>query len=141
VLTTLAAVAPGADGGAWVVVATAAVIFAVGRAGLLATLLDVRPLQFLGRISYSLYLVHFLGATAAKLGARVTGDSIPAALGWFLLANAISIVAAYVMYRLVEAPSLRLTKQPDPLAALRGLLRGRRPAEVSVAKAASGFAE
>ena len=141
VLTTIAASLPGAAGGALVVVATAAIIFAVGRAGRLATLLDVRPLQFLGRISYSLYLVHFLGATVAKLGARITGGSIPAAFGWFLLANVVSIVAAYVMYRLVEAPSLRLTKQPDPLAALRGLLRGRRPPDVSVAKPASGFAE
>ena len=141
VATTLAAFAPAADPGAWVVVATAAVIFAVGRAGRLATLLDVRPLQFLGRISYSLYLVHFLGATAAKLGARVTGESVPAAFGWFLLANAVSIGAAYAMYRLVEAPSLRLTKQPDPVAALRGLLRGRRPPDVTVAKPASGFAE
>ena len=135
--TTAAAIAAGDIGPAAVLV-TAVTIFTVGRLGRLQSWLNVRPLQFLGRISYSLYLVHFLGATVAKLGAARTGDAVLPAFGWFLLANVVSIAAAWTMYRLVEAPSLRLTKQPDPIAALRGwcIARLRRPT-----RPVSGFAE
>ena len=135
--TTVAAVSAH-DSGPWAVLATAGAIFAVGRLGRLQSWLNVRPLQFLGRISYSLYLVHFLGATVAKVGAARTGDAVLPAFGWFLLANVVSILAAHAMYRLVEAPSLRLTKQPDPIATLRGwcTARLRRPT-----RPVSGFAE
>jgi len=62
--------------------------------------------QLLGRISYSLYLVHFplLAALLSLLGARV-----PAALGvpFFALVLALSLGVAWLGFRAVEEPSIR----------------------------------
>ena len=132
---TLAAALRNGDVQPFVVLATAAAILGVGLAGRLRSWLNVRPLQFLGRISYSVYLVHFLGATVIKLGMSRIGGSVAGALLLFVAANVVSILAAWLMYRLVEAPSLRLTKHPDPVAAVRGWVTTR------WGKPVSGFAE
>ena len=132
---TLAAALANGDVQPFVVLATAAAILGVGFAGRLRSWLAVRPLQFLGRISYSLYLVHFIGATLVKIGMPRIGDSVAGGLLLFVTANAVSVVAAWMLYRLVEAPSLRLTKHPDPVAAVRGWVTTR------WGKPVSGFAE
>jgi len=132
---TLAAAIANGDVQPFIVLGTALVILAVGLAGRLRTWLELRPLQFLGRISYSLYLVHFIGATLVKIGMSRLGGSVGGALLLFAAANVVSILAAWVMYRLVEAPSLRLTKHPDPVAAVRGWVTTR------WGKPVSGFAE
>ena len=132
---TLAASIANRDVQPFVVLATAAAIMGVGLAGRLRSWLDVRWLQFLGRLSYSLYLVHFIGATLVKIGMPRIGDSVAGGLLLFVTANAVSVVAAWMLYRLVEAPSLRLTKHPDPVAAVRGWVTTR------WGKPVSGFAE
>ncbi|MGQ0634903.1 MAG: acyltransferase family protein [Planctomycetaceae bacterium] len=88
-------------------------IYLLGRAGRLTTALDYRWLQYLGRISYSLYLVHFpvahvvttLGHEHMTLNKTLTPL---AASSWLLAALAASVVAAHLMYTFVEAPSVRL---------------------------------
>jgi peptidoglycan/LPS O-acetylase OafA/YrhL len=64
-----------------------------------------RVLVFLGAISYSLYLIHVpVGAKAVNLGVRfVTG--MPAKLALLAAGLALSIAAAYVLYRFVEKPA------------------------------------
>ena len=64
--------------------------------------------QYFGRISYSLYLVH-LTAINALLGGghKLTGDSRPAAIGWYLLAIVVSVGSAHLFHRWVEVPSMR----------------------------------
>ena len=64
-------------------------------------------LSFLGKISYSLYLIHVVvGVKVVNLGSRyVSGMS--GKLLVLLLALAASIAAAYVLYRLIEAPAQR----------------------------------
>ena len=95
-----------------VVVCTAVSIFVVGSIGRLETLLKNRPLQFLGRISYSLYLAHAIaGGKVMKLGQKFVGTSPGAAIFLFFLAFAVSIAGAYVFYRLIERPSVELTKR------------------------------
>lgn len=75
--------------------------------------LDSAPLQFLGRISYSLYLVHVpIGWAGIALVGRIFQHESPLfALGVGVLGVAMSIVAAYLLYRFVEAPSVRLSRR------------------------------
>jgi peptidoglycan/LPS O-acetylase OafA/YrhL len=80
---------------------TAAVIVAGGRPGSPGALLVVRPLRFLGRISYSLYLIHWplLVLPAAGLAA---GETLPLAERAGLGLLAVGLAAA--SYRFVEEP-------------------------------------
>jgi peptidoglycan/LPS O-acetylase OafA/YrhL len=111
---------------------TGLTVYLVARAGYLERLLDVEPVQFFGRISYSLYLVHpVVGVPFTYFFARRWAGSEPttgAALGLFAVAFAVSTVTAYMMYRCVERPSVALSgrlKGGVSLAWLRGLLRTR----------------
>jgi peptidoglycan/LPS O-acetylase OafA/YrhL len=93
---------------------TAGSIFAVSRAGKLATWTLGRALQYLGRISYSLYLVHMLlGTPSMRFGIRLLGKqpTFGVALGLMIISTAISIVTAHVMYVLVERPATRFSKR------------------------------
>ena len=94
-----------------------ATIFGVGTAGRLATLGAQRWLQFLGKTSYSLYLIHYpVSHVVVNLwdqwGSRQTWHDSPLydwyALGGSVLALATAIGAGYLLYILVERPSQRL---------------------------------
>jgi peptidoglycan/LPS O-acetylase OafA/YrhL len=68
-----------------------------------------RVMQFLGRISYSLYLTHVLFCSAVlRLGHWLTGTNPLGGCCWILLAMAMSLIAAHVYYHFVERPSIRL---------------------------------
>lgn len=99
-----------------IVVATAsAVCVAAVKFERFNELADKAPLQFLGRISYSLYLFHAMviirGATVLlMLIGRVGAPqwlAVPALLA--LIAGAVFF--SYVMYRAVEVPTLRLSRR------------------------------
>jgi peptidoglycan/LPS O-acetylase OafA/YrhL len=93
-------------------------IFLVGQRGRLTSYLSNPVLQYLGRISYSLYLIHYpVSWIIVTLGFWLTGDNAPAAVLWLCLALALSIGTADVLYRLVEAPSVQLAKRFKPAAA------------------------
>jgi hypothetical protein len=64
------------------------------------------PLQFLGRISYSLYLTHLIG------GWLVLSMALRYMPGWLamLLASAVAIVSAWVFYLFAEAPAVRWSR-------------------------------
>ena len=64
-------------------------------------------LQFLGRISYSLYLTHLIGGWVV-LGVARHFMSDAAAV---LIAVAASIASAWAFYVLVEAPSVNLSRR------------------------------
>lgn len=71
-----------------------------------------KPIQFLGLISYSLYLIHpdigwkFISFAKALIGEALT-PWLSALV--FLTALVVSIVSAYLLYRIVEKPSLTVT--------------------------------
>jgi peptidoglycan/LPS O-acetylase OafA/YrhL len=101
-------------GGYTLLAAACAVLVAAlvsGPPRALAWLLEARPLVWLGRLSYSLYLWHYPlclvhGAYLARLG-RLLGTPVPEALRLPLLYTA-ALLAAVLSYYLVEQPFLRL---------------------------------
>lgn len=69
-------------------------------------LLNTRPLCFLGRISFPLYLVHF---TVIRALVKSPHPLPPVAQG--ILAFLIPFVLAYGIYRFVEQPVARIRKK------------------------------
>lgn len=89
--------------------ATTLVILAAARFGGLTTWLANPLMQYFGRISYSLYLVHWeVGHDALRMGLRLLGNSSAGGVASFFLAAAACIGAAEVLHRLVERPSMNL---------------------------------
>jgi hypothetical protein len=87
-------------------------IYAVARLDKLTSLLSNFIIQFLGRISYSLYLIHIpIGGMVESFGLGHWHRSPTMAFIWMGFAIAASIMAAYVMYRLVERPGVELGKR------------------------------
>lgn len=71
-------------------------------------------MQFLGRISYSLYLLHVcVGWRAIVVVRELFGDSYSTvhAYAAFAIGMASSIVAAWVMYVIIERPSIALARK------------------------------
>lgn len=94
---------------------TGVAIYLLGRAGRLDRWFTAGWLQYLGRISYSLFLIHYpVSWLVARLGYRLTGDDPEAAVAWLVLAFAASLAAADLLYRCVERPSLRLGQRLRP---------------------------
>ncbi|MGH9158489.1 MAG: XrtA system polysaccharide deacetylase [Vicinamibacteraceae bacterium] len=87
-------------------------VAAVAGAGGLTRFLRNRTLQFLGAISYSLYLLHgVLGWPVLSVGERISGDDRVMALAWLAAAIAFSIMMATLMRWYVEVPSIHLAKR------------------------------
>ena len=69
------------------------------------------PLTFLGSISYSLYLVHVpIGGRIVNLGRRF-GDGAPYDLALSLFALGVSLIVAWICYRLVETTATRWSRR------------------------------
>jgi peptidoglycan/LPS O-acetylase OafA/YrhL len=87
------------------------VIYAVGCAGHLGDWLSNRVLQYFGRISYSLFLIHYaIGWLVVTIGHWYTSNHPVVAVWWLLAALLASIGAAHLVYMFIEAPSVRLTQ-------------------------------
>ncbi|WP_025661931.1 acyltransferase [Rhizobium sp. IBUN] len=86
--------------------AAACAIFCILRIAPLQQGLELAPIQFLGKISYSLYLVHMPVSLAVL---RLTGGAIGD--GYFLIiAPTLSVIAATVLFAIVERPSIALSR-------------------------------
>lgn len=89
---------------------TAVLIVAVAKLGYIGSL-DWRWLQYLGTISYSLYLLHnpITGATF-RVGYLLTGRTAPTEWVWWITSIAASVLAAMALYYFVERPCIRLSR-------------------------------
>lgn len=102
---------------------TCLAIYGAGLRGKLTTLGSQPLLQYLGRISYSLYLIHWLiVVTVFRLGLKLTGQNPTFAPLYILLAAVLSIGAAHLLFVLVERPSMNLAARfkkapPEPVPA------------------------
>lgn len=95
-----------------VALSAAVLIYGVGRLGRLNRWLSFRWLQYLGTISYSLFLVHYPVSHVVKcIAHRLTGDTPGIALAWLGLAFALSVVAAHFFYHWVERPASQLAER------------------------------
>jgi len=94
--------------------AASGVVIWAGLTGRLTTLLGGRGWQFLGRISYSLYLLHVcIGWRFVSLCLRVLGEPFSPLTGIAVLSGAVavSVLGAMLLHMAVEAPSLRLARR------------------------------
>jgi peptidoglycan/LPS O-acetylase OafA/YrhL len=90
---------------------TAGLVYVVSVRGQLASLTLGRFFQYLGRISYSLYLVHMLvGTPLVRFGLRHLpghGTGFGPAMLLIAVALAVSIAAAHILYIAIERPAVR----------------------------------
>lgn len=93
----------------------AAVLYAAERSGFAQRWPRQRLITGLGRISFSLFLVHFpvLVATGA-FWARMGWQAPEAALLGLLVALKLSLAGAWLFHRWVEAPAARLSRRLRP---------------------------
>lgn len=93
-------------------VIVAVLIFQVARANRMHLWLNWRWLQFLGQISYSLYLTHTpIYGAAFFLGIKVLHNSALSQAFCLLLGIIASVGFAAIMYQLVEKPSISLSQK------------------------------
>jgi peptidoglycan/LPS O-acetylase OafA/YrhL len=103
------------DVGAATAVLTSAAITAAFRLGQMGNWLNWGWVQFCGRISYSIYLLHTIVAIALFYRApKFFGRNELTVWLFIVLATACSIFASWVMYRLVESPSIAIARRIAP---------------------------
>jgi peptidoglycan/LPS O-acetylase OafA/YrhL len=96
-----------------VAVLSAGLLAFVGLTGRMNTVLSGRIVQLLGRISYSLYLIHlsvgwrFISVVRMKFGPTL-GPSL--GISAFLGGIFLSVLAAWMLHATLEAPSMRLAR-------------------------------
>lgn len=102
---------------------TAATLLLVAVRCQLSTLLNWRWLQFLGMISYSLYLTHnpITGATF-RVWFMLAGHSTASQIVGCVLATGACILFAWMMYVAIEKPCIALARSSAPIN-LAGLFR------------------
>jgi peptidoglycan/LPS O-acetylase OafA/YrhL len=92
--------------------AVAALLAWAGRSDRLTTWGRQRIWQYLGLISYSLYLIHgVVGYRILSLAERLTGRSPGWACIWLVIAMLSAVGCAAWMYRSIEAPSIRWARR------------------------------
>lgn len=98
-----------------------AAIYVLWRRDLLNTFLTSAPFQFLGKISYTLYLLHpDIGWKVISVGkSLLNNDVTPIMAGLlFILGIGVSILSAYILHLLVEKPTLKLCNKLKKYPAL-----------------------
>jgi peptidoglycan/LPS O-acetylase OafA/YrhL len=95
-----------------VCITTASMILLVGRAGKLSEWLEARWLQFLGKVSYSVYLLHLPISGAAFWALNKMLPHTPALdVVATLIVVALNCIAAQLFWWAVERPSTSLAKR------------------------------
>jgi peptidoglycan/LPS O-acetylase OafA/YrhL len=93
-------------------VVTSMSLFLVGAINRLYTAWNWRWLQFLGAISYSLYLIHNpITGASFRVGYIMTGRNIYWEAIWWAASLAACIAFAWAIYRTVERPSVQLARK------------------------------
>jgi peptidoglycan/LPS O-acetylase OafA/YrhL len=82
-------------------------LIAANAGSRLFAVLDLSVIRFLGRISYSFYLLHLIGLTLA------TWTMPPSAILYFIFGVAYTIPMAWLSWRFIEKPSIALGRWFD----------------------------
>ncbi len=92
--------------------ATGLLLFIGGKVGALTRWPSNRIVAFMGRISYSLFLIHFpVLIVVATLWVKYNWTSPPAAVAGLIVAFLLSVATATLFYRFVEAPTMRMSRR------------------------------
>jgi peptidoglycan/LPS O-acetylase OafA/YrhL len=92
--------------------ATGLALFLGGKLGVLRSWPTNRVVAFLGRTSYSLFLIHFpVLIIIATLWEQQEWTTPLGAVAGLVFAYVVSIAAATLFYRFVEAPAMRLSRR------------------------------
>lgn len=84
----------------------------VARANRMQDFLNWQPLQFLGRISYSLYLTHNIVVNSIFfLGFKLLKANLVTEIFCYFIAILTSLGFAAIMYELAEKPSIKLSRK------------------------------
>ena len=95
-------------------------IYWVGVQGKLTTMWNNKPIQYIGRISYSLYLVHLsVVLIVLRIGYKITGTNGTFAIFWFILSALLSIAVAHLFYVLFERPTMAYAARFKPKSEAR----------------------
>ena len=91
--------------------------------------LELKPLQFIGKISYGIYLYHLFLIAIGRYVARTQGvDELPRGATMFFLYSGVSILLAAISWYFIERPILkkksRFPYPPPPVPKLREAWRG-----------------
>ncbi|MGE5147831.1 MAG: acyltransferase family protein [Candidatus Eiseniibacteriota bacterium] len=120
-----------------IVVAAVALLVSITsvNSGWVPALLDNKPLQYLGTISYTIYIMHVVVGIPTKQVLNVARDAIgiPETVSWWpmtvLLAQmGATVIVCAVLYKLIEVPARHY---------LEGLVRARRAARAAAASGAA----
>jgi peptidoglycan/LPS O-acetylase OafA/YrhL len=110
---------------------TASAIYCACRWSRLYDWLNCRPLLMLGRISYSLYLVHpILGPIVSSKLLRIVPATRLTGLGIFVFAVVANLAASWLLYYMIERPTTALSGRIRLTPAgtmLSGVARDRAP--------------
>jgi peptidoglycan/LPS O-acetylase OafA/YrhL len=79
--------------------------------GWLQAVLRSRPMVFVGRLSYGMYLIHGLGISSAQKLLRPGSGRVEVSVLAFFLACALTVLAAYVLAVVIERPWIRLGRR------------------------------
>ncbi len=106
-----------------VAMGTAVVVWLVWRLGKLDSWPRSRASAYLGKISYSLFLIHFPVSLVINGAFHGTlADKPGAAWAAMFLSATLSLLAAAIFYRFVEGPLTQIARKPNPpQAAKEGL--------------------
>ena len=92
----------------------ASLLLVMGCLNRLSSTLHQPWLQFLGLISYSLYLIHNpITGASFRVGYLLTGDTVWAEILWSAAAICACVLCAWWIYCLVEKPSMKLARMVD----------------------------
>ena len=97
-------------------VLTTVIIYLSGKRGNLQDWLNLGWLQYLGTISYSLYLTHSaVSSPFLNAGYRITKDSAIGGFLWFSIALIVSFVTAHCLWKFIEKPSAEFSRRFKPV--------------------------
>jgi peptidoglycan/LPS O-acetylase OafA/YrhL len=87
---------------------------------ILGRVLSTRPFEYLGEISYSLYLIHSLVASGFRLIVIMLPFQLSDSTG-FMIQVGLSLAAAAILFHLIELPARALLRQYAPSPRTQGM--------------------